>query len=145
LPVQGAVDSLVPIKAIFFDIGNTLGTVDLTTKTLTPFADMLAFLKAASRLFQVPIGVITDIPESWEKHDIETLLSNAGLLTFLDASGIITSKDAKATKSEGPHIFTYAAKQLNVKTCACFFIDDDAANVANACAAGMSAMQKVAP
>jgi hypothetical protein len=78
---------MMPIKAIFVDIGNTLGTVDLMTKTLTPFADMLAFLKAASRLFQVPIGVITDIPESWE----------------------------------------------------------NAANVANACAAGMSATQKVAP
>jgi FMN phosphatase YigB (HAD superfamily) len=136
---------LMRIKAIFFDIGNTLGSVDLMTKTLTPFADMRAFLTAAVRLFQVPIGVITDIPDSWEKHDIETLLSNAGLLTFFDGSGIITNKDAKAAKSDGPHIFTYAAKQLNVKTSACFFIDDDAANVANACAAGMSAMQKVGP
>jgi hypothetical protein len=47
---------MMPIKAIFVDIGNTLGSVDLMTKTLTPFADMLAFLKAASRLFQVPKG-----------------------------------------------------------------------------------------
>jgi FMN phosphatase YigB (HAD superfamily) len=134
-----------PIRAIFFDIGNTLGTVDLTTKTLNPFADMVALLKTASRLFQVPIGVITDIPGSWELHDVEMLLSSAGILTFLDARGIITSKDAKATKSDGPHIFSYAAKQLNVETSACFFIDDNATNVANACAAGMSAIQKAMP
>jgi FMN phosphatase YigB (HAD superfamily) len=134
-----------PIRAIFFDIGNTLGTVDLKTKTLSPFADMVGLLKTASRFFQVPIGVITDIPESWELHDVEMLLSGAGILTFLDARGIITSKDAKAAKSDGPQIFSYAAKQLGEETSACFFIDDNATNVANACAAGMSAIQKTKP
>jgi FMN phosphatase YigB (HAD superfamily) len=132
-----------PIKAIFFDIGNTLGTVDLSKKALTPFPNMLDLLRTAHRVFQVPIGVITDIPDDWERQDVEALLGDAGILTLLDGRGIVTSKEAGSTKGEGSQIFEFAARRLGVEMSACLFIDDDAKNVANACTSGMSAIQKV--
>jgi FMN phosphatase YigB (HAD superfamily) len=94
---------------------------------------MLDLLRTAHRVFQVPIGVITDIPDDdWEREDVEALLGDAGILTLLDGRGIVTSKEAASTKGEGPQIFEFAARRLGVEMSACFFIDDDAKNVANA-------------
>jgi FMN phosphatase YigB (HAD superfamily) len=132
------------IKAILFDIGNTLGTVHLDSKTLAPFDDMLDLLKTAGRVFRVPLGVITNIPDDWNKTDVENLLRGAGILDHLDVRGIITSVDAKGSKPE-KRIYEYAAQQLDVKTSECLFIDDELRNVLGASAAGMSAIQKVAP
>jgi HAD superfamily hydrolase (TIGR01509 family) len=76
--------------------------------------------------------------------DVEILLRAAGILKFLDVKGIITSVDAKASKP-AERIYEYAAQQLDVRTSECLFIDDEAPNVIGACAAGMSAIRKVAP
>src|SRR6476646_2109656 len=131
-----------PIKAIFFDIGETLGHVDLPTKTLEIFPPMRDLLQALTIIFHAPMGVITDIPDDWTTDDVRTLLDQAGVGAFFDHRGIITSRDAAHGKGDGPEIFQFAASKLQVETAACFFTDDNPQNVKNACAAGMSAIQR---
>lgn len=132
-----------PVKAIFFDIGNTLGRVDLASKTLAPFPEMVELLRTVRRVFGVFTGVITDIPKDWETADVEMLLRGAGVFELLSAGGIVTSKDARIEKKDGPEIFLAAAQRAGVEPEECFFIDDSSVNVLNACAAGMAAVQKI--
>lgn len=128
------------IAAIFFDIGGTLGTVDLDSRSLTPFDNMARLLKTAAQVFRIPVGVITNIPDDWTRDDVKNLLRSAGLLEFLDTRGIVTSADAQASKPD-VRIYRFAAQRLAVETSECLFIDDDAGNIAGAGAAGMSAIQ----
>jgi FMN phosphatase YigB (HAD superfamily) len=131
-----------PIKVIFFDVGETLGHVDLATKVLEVFPPMRDLLQTLSTIFHARMGVITDIPDDWTTDDVRNLLNQAGVGAFFDHQGIITSKDAAHSKGEGPAIFQYAASKFQVEPSACFFADDNPQNVKNACAAGMSAIQK---
>ncbi len=133
-----------PIRAIFFDIGNTLGAVDLATKTLTPLAPVVGLLKSFCQVLNVPIGVISNTPDDWTPGDIRGMLDRAGLLPFLDASGIVTSVSARASKPV-PEIYQFAALRFGLATAECLFIDDEIANVTGACAAGMSAIHKPSP
>jgi FMN phosphatase YigB (HAD superfamily) len=130
------------IKAIFFDIGETLGHVDLPTKTLEVFPPMRDLLQALSTIFHLPMGVITDIPDDWTTDDVRKLLHQAAVGAFFDHEGIITSKDAAHGKGDGPEIFQFAASKFQVEPSACIFTDDNPQNVKNACAAGMTAIQK---
>ncbi|HVN82217.1 MAG TPA: HAD-IA family hydrolase [Terriglobia bacterium] len=130
-----------PIRAVFFDIGGTLGVVDLQTKTLTPFSDTVDLLRSLLKVSSIMAGVITNIPDDWTTKDAETMLAAAGILPFLDQRGLITSQKAHANKPD-VHIYQFAADQLGVETSECLFIDDDVNNVTGACKAGMSAVRK---
>ena len=132
-----------PVKAVFFDIGNTLGKVNLASKTLSPFPEMVELLRTVRQVFGVYTGVITDIPEDWETADVEALLRGAGVIELLSTGGVLTSKDAGVEKKDGPSIFFAAALRGGVKPEECLFIDDSEVNVQNACAAGMAALQKI--
>jgi FMN phosphatase YigB (HAD superfamily) len=129
---------------VFFDIGGTLGTVDVGTKTLTPFPEMIDLLKIVVKVLRLPTGVITNIPEDWTTDDVEKMLIAAEILGLLDRRGVITSAKAGASKPN-PGIYEFAASQLGVQTSECLFIDDAARYVLGACGAGMSAIQKAAP
>ncbi len=133
-----------PIKAIFFDIGNTLGAVDRATKTLTPFLPVAALLKSFCQVLNIPIGVISNTPDDWTPDDIRSMLDRAGLLPFLDPNGIVTSVSAGASKP-ALQIYQFAAHRFGLATAECLFIDDEIANVTGACAAGMSAIHKPTP
>jgi FMN phosphatase YigB (HAD superfamily) len=132
-----------PIEAIFFDIGETLGRVDLNTKTLEVFPPMRDLLRALTTVFHLHMGVITDIPDDWTTDDVRRLLHQAAIGAFFDHEGIITSKDAAYGKGDGPEIFQFAASKFQVEPSACMFTDDNPQNVKNACAAGMTAIQKL--
>jgi putative hydrolase of the HAD superfamily len=129
------------IKAIFFDVGNTLGAVDLASKTISPFPEAVHLLLAAQQLFHVQIGVITNIPSDWSRDDVENMLHAGGLLSYIDRRAIVTSADASASKPD-TRIFSFAAHKIGVQASECLFVDDDAANVTGALQAGMSALQK---
>jgi FMN phosphatase YigB (HAD superfamily) len=133
-----------PIRALFFDIGNTLGSVDVPSKTLTPFPFIPSLLESAREVFRIPIGIISNTPTDWTTADVKTMLDRAGLLQFLDPAAIITSTAAGASKP-APQIFQFAATHLGVTTAECFFIDDEIVNVTGARRAGMSALHKPTP
>lgn len=73
-----------PVKAVFFDIGGTLGAVDVGTKTLTLFPEMIDLLKIVVTLFRLSAGVITNIPANWTTDDVEKILGAAGILGLPD-------------------------------------------------------------
>src|SRR5689334_4649087 len=104
-----------PIKGLFFDVAETLGHVDLPTKTFDLFPPMRDLLKALTTILHVPMGVITDIPNDWTTDDVRTLPDQEGVGAFFDYRRIITSKDAAHGKGDGPEIFQFAASKFQVE------------------------------
>jgi len=132
------------IKAVFFDVGNTLasrkpnGSLEVfqpsTPKLLTVMGSVLG----------LRLGVISNLPDELTSADLRRLLAEAGLLTYFDPGGIVTNHDAGADKPK-PRIYQFAADQMNIAISDCLYIGEDQAEVAGAQAAGMCAILKPFP
>jgi HAD superfamily hydrolase (TIGR01549 family) len=136
-----------PLKAVFFDIGNTLGKVGPAqdgTRHLVPYASSVALLQAMGETLGLQIGIITNIPADMTTAQVETMLADAGLLDLLNRAAIITSRDVGVEKPD-PRIFQHAARQIDVPIVQCMFVGEDPAEVAGAQAAGMQAILKPIP
>ena len=96
-----------PLEALFFDLGGTLvlegddGLFDAA-----PGAEELLTALTAREL---PLGVITNVPEGWGRPELEALLVDP---TILDAFEVVLlSSEATASKPD-PAIFTEAVGLL---------------------------------
>jgi FMN phosphatase YigB (HAD superfamily) len=132
------------LKAVFFDIGNTLGSLNAAGR-LVPFAPgSLELLSVMKGVLGLQIGIITNLPPSLSQDDIERLLDDAGLLRFIDTGALITNKDAGVDKPD-PAIYRLAAGRIGVPVDQCLYIGEDAAEVAGARSALMAAILKPFP
>jgi FMN phosphatase YigB (HAD superfamily) len=114
------------IVAVFFDIGDTLGTV--AGKSLKLFPDtktMLAGMKAIG----LQLGVMTNIPSNWDQSDVVGLLDKARILSYFERNGIITSTEAHSSKPDRS-FFEFGAAQLGISTDASLFVGESPAEVA---------------
>jgi FMN phosphatase YigB (HAD superfamily) len=138
------VENLDGLAAVFFDIGNTLGAVS-SNGDLVPFEPGTRVLLTVLRgVLGLRIGVITNLPSTMSHDDAQQLLSDAGLLTFLDPAGLITNRDAGADKPDRG-IYEFAARSLGLTVDRCLFVGEDPAEVAGARRAGMAALLKPFP
>jgi FMN phosphatase YigB (HAD superfamily) len=128
------------IRAVFFDIGRTLGDRDAAGR-LIPFDDSVALLRAARDTLGLKVGVITNLPDTLSDDQIRRMLEEAGLFSFLDPAGLVTNHTAGADKPD-PRIYQFAAKRLRLPVGNCLYVGEDETEVDGAVAAGMSGVVK---
>jgi FMN phosphatase YigB (HAD superfamily) len=101
-----------PLAAVFFDIGGTLADRDAAGR-LVPFNDSPALLRAARESLGLRVGVITNLPATLSDDQIRAMLKDAGLLPFIDPSGLVTNHAAGADNPD-PRIYQFAAARFGL-------------------------------
>jgi hemerythrin-like domain-containing protein len=132
------------VRAIFFDIRDTLGVVDRKGHLVKfkPTTDQL--LEGMKSVVGLRIGVITNLPPDVPSERGRQMLEDTGIWPFLDPKGFITNHEAKAEKPD-PAIFRFAAGQLGLAPEQCLFVGENLLEVLGAQAAGMKATAKPFP
>ncbi len=125
------------LEWVFFDIGGTLGNVTLTPLKLTPFLSTAGLLRAFHDILGLRLGVITNIPASLTRDNIESMLQAAGLLDRISPSAIITSQDGHGSKPTAT-IYNFAAQKVEAPLSRCLFVGENQMEVEGAIQAGMS-------
>jgi FMN phosphatase YigB (HAD superfamily) len=97
-----------PLGAMFFDLGDTL--VREADDGLYDAAPGAAELIDALVARGLPIGVVTNVPQSWERADLEALLRDPSILHPFEV--VLLSSEASASKPD-PRIFTEALALLS--------------------------------
>jgi bacterial leucyl aminopeptidase len=127
------------MRAIFFDLGDTLGVPVLSWDRRLerfdpfPFAEpILTKLKA----LQLRLGVISNTGEEPGSR-LNEVLEKAGLLQYFVPDLLVYSKDV-GLKKDSPRIFQHAAKVAGLAATPeqCLFVGEDAAERGHAFAAG---------
>ena len=131
------------LSVVFFDVGQTLGTVasEGDTIRLDPFPSSVALLDTMGRILGLRIGIISNTPDNITTDDLQELLAGAGLLTMLDDAAIVTSGTAGFSKPDR-RIYEFAAAQVGVPVGRCLYIGEDPVEVAGAQQAGMAGLLK---
>ena len=132
------------LKAVLFDLKDTLGYVDRPGHLVTYKPSTLELLQSASSMLGLRIGIITNLPRDVSADDGRQMLEDAGLMEFIDPKGVIINHDAKVDKPD-PRIYQYAAKCLGLRPEECLFVGENFAEVLGAQAAGMKAQLKPCP
>jgi FMN phosphatase YigB (HAD superfamily) len=134
-----------PLRAVFFDIGGTLGIVSGAphARRLEPFETSAALLTTMAKALGLLVGVISNIPTDMSTDEVRAMLAAAGLLPLLDGNAIVTSRDAGADKP-APQIYQFAATQVGLPIGQCLYVGEDPGEVAGAQAAGMAGILKPA-
>ncbi len=132
-----------PLRAVFFDIGGTLGIVSGAphARRLAPFDSSAALLRTMAETLGLLVGVISNIPPDMSTDEVRAMLAAAGLLPLLDSNAIVTSRDAGAEKP-APQIYQFAARRVGLPIEQCLYVGEDADEVAGAQAAGMAGILK---
>jgi hypothetical protein len=129
-------------RAVFFDLGDTLGTATLSGAPrrllsfhLFPFVlPLLRQLKAAG----LRLGVISNTGDD-AGAAVDGVLATSGLLALLEPDLRIYSKDVGLSKKDGPEIFRLAAERAGFagEPQRCVFVGEDGRERGFALAAGM--------
>jgi FMN phosphatase YigB (HAD superfamily) len=132
------------MKAAFFDIGGTLGEVDVANLVLHPFTSSAQLLATFHDTLRLRVGVITNVPSGVSGAMIRNMLQHAQLLQFFDDDAIVTSADAGVSKPKAG-IYLFAAQRVVVCPADCLYVGDEPDQVAGARAAGMVGLLKLPP
>jgi len=133
------------LKAVFFDIGGTLGRVSGTDPVeLNAFVSSAALLQTIGQTLGLKVGIITNIPHEMADADVRRILDAAGLLSFIEATAIVTSRDAGANKP-APEIYQFAAERIGLLVNECLYVGEDPNEVLGAQRAGMAGLLKPIP
>lgn len=132
-----------PLRWVFFDVGETLGRAVATPfgLRLEPFASSLALLETMRSTLGLCVGVLSNIPDDMAVREFRALLDRAGILIALDANGVITNRDAGASKPD-PRVYAYAAERVDVPIGQCLYVGEDLMEVEGARKAGMACLVK---
>lgn len=132
------------LKAIFFDVRDTLGYVDRPGHLVTYKPSTSDLLKTVSESLGLRVGVITNLPRDVSSEMGRRMLEEADLIRFIDPQGIVTNHDAKIDKPD-PRIYRYAAERMGLKPEECVFVGENFAEVLGAQIAGMQTQLKPCP
>lgn len=121
------------LKAVFFDIGNTL--VDQSVAAPYPLFPTAQAAIDGLQEAGVRIGIITNVPAGWTRDDLEALLLQPAVLDEFDI--LVLSSQAPASKPN-PAIYTFAHGLLAAPLPpigATAFVGENLAEIANAAVA----------
>lgn len=132
------------VKAVFFDIRDTLGVVDRKGHLVKykPSTDHL--LDAMKQAVGLRIGLITNLPADVSHEDGMTMVKDAGIWDYIDPLGFVSNKTAGAEKPH-PDIYLYAAAQMGLAVDECLFVGENLIEVIGAETAGMETVLKPFP
>ena len=142
------------IRAVFFDVRDTLGEVDRP-------GHLLPYLPSTEKLLQsvkdmgLRIGAITNLPDDVTDAAGRDMIQNAVLSEdaagklrtigdFIKRDDIVTNHEAGASKPDRK-IYEFAAKKLGVPTAECLFCGENYIEILGARAAGMAHALKPCP
>ena len=132
------------LKAVFFDIKDTLGYVNRSGHLVTFKPSTQDLLDTVKALMGVKIGLITNLPKDLPAEAGRKMITDAGLMPYLDPNGIVINHDVGVDKPN-PEIYRIAAKQIGEKVHDCLFSGENYLEVLGAQIAGMQALLKPCP
>lgn len=132
------------IKAVFFDIKDTLGYVDRPGHLVTYKPSTEDLLKSVQAPIGARIGIITNLPSNVDAAAGRNMLAEAGVLEHVDRDGLIINQDVGIDKPD-PRIFALAAEQMGLEPAQCLFVGENFLEVIGAQVAGMKALLKPCP
>jgi FMN phosphatase YigB (HAD superfamily) len=132
--------SMPVLKAMFFDIGGTLGKVEPTSLTQHIFPDTISILSAV-RALGFRLGVITNVPDDVDKDRVRAILAEARMAHLFDDDGLVTSTEAGGFKPTTA-IYLFAANTMHLPAERCVYLDENPVQVAGAVWASMHGIVK---
>jgi extracellular elastinolytic metalloproteinase len=127
-----------PVRVVFFDLGDTLGTPELSAdKRLVGFKvfDFARPILGELQSKGLVLGIISNTGNE-DGVALDKVLETAGILRFFNVR--VYSKDV-GLKKDSPEIFTKAAALANVDVRECVFVGEDSTERSFASSAGMRA------
>jgi len=117
-------------RAIFFDIGDTLGVpVFSSTGTLTgiqcfPFVkEILALLRDAAAQ-PTKLGIISNTPAGVTKAQMNDFLAAAGILEFFPDAAMLLYSSVEGMDKTNPAFFTLAVTRAGLPPNRCVFVGE---------------------
>lgn len=132
------------VKAIFFDVKDTLGYVDAPGHLVTYKPSTVDLLQTVQAPLGARIGIITNLPKDLSAEAGRRMIQDAGILKFVDPDGLVINHEVGFDKPD-PAIFALAAKQMGLAPGECLFVGENFAEVLGAQTAGMRAVLKPCP
>jgi FMN phosphatase YigB (HAD superfamily) len=108
----------MPLACVFFDLGNTLGSVG-ADHDLQLYADTVSLLREL-REIGLRLGVISNVPPVFTDSELRSMLADAGIDEYFDPTLVIT-RDGDGAGA----IFERAATAAGVSIGECAFIGAD--------------------
>jgi hemerythrin-like domain-containing protein/FMN phosphatase YigB (HAD superfamily) len=131
-------------KAVFFDVRDTLGTVDRAGHMVLFKPSTERLLSTVQQVHGLRIGIITNLPKNVTSAMGRAMLEEAGILPYLDPKGLVINHDVGSDKP-GPEIFEKAAAQMGLSAEQCMFVGENFLEILGAQTAGMRAVLKPCP
>lgn len=132
------------IKAIFFDVKDTLGYVDRPGHLVTYKPSTIDLLQTAQAPLALRVGIITNLPRDLSAEAGRRMIADAGIAKFIDPAGLIINHEVGLNKPD-PAIFALAAERMGLTPQECLFVGENFAEVLGAETAGMQAVLKPCP
>jgi FMN phosphatase YigB (HAD superfamily) len=132
------------LKAVFVDIGGTLGDRDPTTGALAAYPSSAGMLRSFRDVLGLRIGAITTLGALSNAQALE-LLKQAGLAQYIDAAGLVSEHDTGGIAKPDPRIYAHAARRFDLHPEDCLFLGENLLEVVGALTAGMKAVLKPSP
>jgi len=136
--------ALPTIKAVFFDVKDTLGYIDRPGHLVAYKPSTFDLLQTVQTKIGARIGIITNLPKDVSAEAGRRMISDAGIMKYLDPAGLIINHEVGIDKPE-PAIFTLAAERMGLEPRECLFVGENFAEVLAAQAGGMHATLKPCP
>ncbi len=132
------------LKAVFVDIGGTLGDRDRATGRLVAYPSSAGMLRSFRDVLRLRIGVITTLGDLSNAQGLE-LLREAELAQYIDAAGLVSEHDTHGIAKPDPRIYLHAADRFGLRPEDCLFLGENLIEVTGALTAGMKAVLKPCP
>jgi len=118
------------IRAVFFDIGGTLGDVDGGSLLLTPYPGSVDLVRAMKNELGLRTGILTNAGTLRAKAVLD-MLEAAGFGGLFDEATVVTSADAGVAKPD-PAIYLLAASRVPLLPAECLFVGENEGEVQGA-------------
>ena len=135
---------LMALRAVFIDIGGTLGDRDPKTGRFTVYPSSAQLLRSFRDELGLRIGVITTLGTVTNVQARE-LLEEAGLAQYVDKAGLVSEHDTGGIAKPDPRIYVHAAGRFHLAPEDCLFLGENLLEVVGALSAGMKAVLKPSP